>query len=126
MLFRSAVGSWALNGFGSMAVQRKLDGRLVGSVGLFTAWRDFEPQFNDEPEMGWIMASDTHGSGMAHEACRAILDWAEQALAPTPIWAIISAANEPSFRLAGKLGFERISEVEYQGPTAVLRRPAWK
>jgi len=121
----AAAGGWSLNGFGTLAVERKADGRLLGNVGLFTAWREIEPRFGDEPEMGWIMATETHGQGIAHEACCATLDWAEATLDPTPIWAIISLANAPSFRLAEKLGFERCGEVDYHGPTAVLRRPAW-
>ena len=121
----AAVGGWSMNGFGSLAVERKADGKLLGNVGLFTAWREIEPEFGDEPEMGWIMASETHGQGLALEACRATLEWAEATLEPTPVWAIIAAANEPSFRLAERLGFERLSEVDYHGPTAVLRRPAW-
>lgn len=121
----AAVGGWSLNGFGTLAVERKADGKLLGNVGLFTAWREIEPQFGDQPEMGWILATETHGQGIALEACRAMLDWAEATLDPTPIWAIISVANVPSFRLAEKLGFERLSEVDYHGPTAVLRRPAW-
>ena len=121
----AANGQWSMGGFGTLAVENKSENRLVGNVGLFNAWRDFEPQFGDEPEMGWIMATETHGTGMAHEACRAVLDWAEAELAPTPIWAIISVANEPSFRLADKLGFEWVTEVDYHGQTVVLRRPAW-
>ena len=61
----AATGNWALNGFGGLAVERKSDGKLVGTVGLFTAWRKIEPEFGNEPEMGWIMASETHGTGMA-------------------------------------------------------------
>ena len=121
----AAIGNWALNGFGTLAVERKDDSRLVGNVGLFSAWRDFVPQFGDEPEMGWIMATETHGTGMALEACRAVLDWAGDALDATPLWAIIAQGNAPSFRLADKLGFERVATVDYHGPTAVLRRPAW-
>jgi RimJ/RimL family protein N-acetyltransferase len=121
----ASAGNWLLNGFGSLAVERLDNGRLVGNVGLFTAWRDFEPQFGDEPEMGWIMSTETHGLGLAREACEALVGWAEATLEPVPFWAIISEANEPSFRLAEKLGFERVSEVDYHGPTVVLRRPAW-
>ncbi len=120
----AAVGNWQLNGFGTWAVERLCDGKLVGNVGLFTAWRDFEPQFGNEPEMGWIMATETHGQGLAGEACRAALSWADEQLPPTPIWAIIAPANEPSLQLAAKLGFERVSKVDYHGPTLVLRRPA--
>jgi RimJ/RimL family protein N-acetyltransferase len=122
----SALGGWQLNGFGTWAVERKSDGKLVGNVGLFTAWRDMEPEFGEEPEMGWIMAAETHGQGMASEACRATIEWAEARLPPTPIWAIIAPANQPSMNLAERLGFERLNETSYHGdPTVVLRRPAW-
>ncbi|WP_344697275.1 GNAT family N-acetyltransferase [Sphingomonas rosea] len=121
----AAIGNWEMNGFGSMAVEAKDDGRLLGNIGLFTAWRDFDPQFGDEPEMGWIMASETHGTGMAREGCEAVLHWAEATLDPTPVWAIISEGNEPSLKLAAKLGFNRLHLIDYHGPTHVLQRPAW-
>jgi RimJ/RimL family protein N-acetyltransferase len=42
------------------------------------------------------------------------------------LWAIIAPANEPSIRLAEKLGFERVHETAYHGdPTVVMKRPAW-
>ncbi len=123
----AAVGGWQFNGFGTWAVEDKADRTLVGSVGLFTAWRDLEPEFGEDPEMGWIMATQTHGRGLAFEAGRAALEWAEANLAPTPIWAIIAPENEPSFRLAERLGFERLNETLYNNePTAVLRRAAWR
>jgi RimJ/RimL family protein N-acetyltransferase len=117
---------WQFNGFGTWAVDRKSDGRLVGNAGIFTGWRDMEPEFGEEPEMGWIFATETHGKGMASEACDAVLDWAHAHLEPTPIWAIIAPENEPSIRLAERLGFERVCETRYRDdPTLVFRRPAW-
>ena len=122
----AAVGGWQFNGFGTWAVDRKADGKLVGNVGIFTAWRDLEPEFGEEPEMGWIFAAETHGQGIASEACRTALGWVEANLRPTPIWAIIAPANEPSIRLAERLGFERLHENLYNDePTLVLKRPAW-
>ena len=122
----AGVGGWQFNGFGTWAVERKADGKLIGSTGLFTAWRGLDPEFGEEPEMGWIMAAETHGQGLAAEACRAVLGWAEANLRPTPIWAIIAPANAPSLRLAGRLGFEVLHETPYHGEsTVVLRRPAW-
>jgi RimJ/RimL family protein N-acetyltransferase len=121
-----AVGGWQLNGFGTWAVERKNDGKLVGNAGLFTAWRDLEPEFGEEPEMGWIFSQEVHGQGMAGEACRAVLEWAEVNLEPSPIWAIIAPENAPSLRLADKLGFQRVGDTLYHDePTIVLRRPAW-
>lgn len=122
----AAVGGWQLNGFGTWAVERTADGKLIGNVGLFTAWRDIEPQFGDQPEMGWIMAAESHGHGFASECCRATLEWAQENLEPTPIWAIIAPTNEPSLKLARRLGFERVHETVYkEDPTLVFRRPAW-
>ena len=122
----AAVGSWQLNGFGGWAVERKSDGQLLGMTALFTAWRDLDPEFGDQPEMGWIFATEAHGHGLAGEASQAVLDWAGQNLAPTPIWAIIAPANQPSIKLALKLGFEPVHETGYHGePILVLKRPAW-
>jgi len=76
--------------------------------------------------MGWILDAETHGQGMASEACAAVLGWARENLEPTPLWAIIAPANEPSLKLAERLGFERVTEVIYHdSPTVVLCRPAW-
>ncbi|QNN65899.1 GNAT family N-acetyltransferase [Sphingomonas rhizophila] len=62
-------------------------------------------------------------SGIAGEACRAVLDWADAELDPTPIWAIISPENSPSRALAARLGFTEIGESPYNGePIVVLRR----
>ena len=121
-----SVGNWQLNGFGGWAVEAKDAGKLVGSIGFFTAWRDMDPEFGESPEMGWVMATETHGQGLAFEGCRAVLGWAEDNLEPTPIWAIINPDNEPSLKLADKLGFERLGDTVYQKePIAVVRRPAW-
>ena len=122
----ASVGGWLFNGFGTWGVERKSDGQLVGNVGIFTAWRDLEPEFGEEPEMGWIFAAETHGQGLASEACNAVIEWVQANLDPTPLWAIIAPANEPSIRLAEKLGFQRVHETSYHGDaTLVLKRLAW-
>ena len=121
-----AVGSWPMLGFGGWAVTSKADEALIGMVGFFNAWRDFEPQFGEEPEMGWIFTTRTHGQGYASEAAHVALGWAEANLDATPIWAIIAPENGASFRLAERLGFERVCETVYNGElTSVLRRPSW-
>ena len=122
----ASVGGWPLNGFGTWAVELKGDGRLVGMVGFFTAWRDIEPQFGEDPEMGWIMDPETQGQGLGSEAGLAALEWLEANVEPTPAWAIISPDNDPSLKLADRLGFERVTDVLYNDdPTVVLRRPSW-
>jgi RimJ/RimL family protein N-acetyltransferase len=121
----SSVGMWPLMGFGGWVVLRKSDQRQVGIVTLFTAWRALEPEFGDQPEMGWIFATEVHGQGIAGEACRAVLDWADRALDPTPIWAIISPGNAASRTLAARLGFIELGQSPYNNePIVVLRRDA--
>ena len=76
---RNAGGAWSASAGVGDARLRHLGGgaqdrrQAVGSAGLFTAWRALEPEFGDEPEMGWIFAQEVHGQGMAGEACRAVL-----------------------------------------------------
>lgn len=120
----ASVGSWSLMGFGGWAVTRKDDGRLIGMTSLFNGWRALEPEFGEEPEMGWIFATEVHGQGIAFEATHAVLNWADANLTPTPVWAIIHPDNQPSLRLAERLGFEKFSVTLYnEEPTVVLRRP---
>ena len=121
----ASVGMWDLMGFGGWAVLRRADDRLIGTVGLFNAWRAMEPEFGEAPEMGWIFAREVHGQGLAGEACRVALAWADANLLPTPIWAIVAPGNAPSLRLAERLGFERFADSLYTDePTAVLKRRA--
>ncbi len=121
----ASAGMWDLVGFGGWAVLLKADGKLVGTVSLFNAWRALDPEFGEEPEMGWIFAREVHGHGLAGEACRAALAWADANLPPTPVWAIVAPDNAPSLKLAERLGFERLADSVYnEEPTAVFKRPA--
>ena len=76
--------------------------------------------------MGWIMRRDAQGQGYAARSVprRARLvrfDLQRRHSIP----AIIDAENAPSIRLAERLGFERLAEVNYRDePNAFFRRPA--
>jgi len=119
----AGVGSWPLIGIGSWAVELKDDGRLIGNIGLFNAWRALEPVFGEEPEMGWIFSTEVHGQGLASEGCRAALEWFDANVDPTPIWAIIAPANTASLKLAERLGFVPHNDTTYNDePTVVLKR----
>ena len=121
--FAASVGSWPLLGFGGWGVTRRDNGVLVGTIGLFNAWRDLVPEFGEEPEMSWIFDTSVHGQGIAREACEAVLGWADANLPPVNVWAIVAPENAPSLRLAERLGFERLKDSVYKDePTAVFRR----
>jgi RimJ/RimL family protein N-acetyltransferase len=120
----SGVGSWVLLGMGPWAVEQKSDGRMVGHVGFFQFERAMNPSILGEAEMGWIFDRSVHGQGIAFEACRAALDWAEQALAADSYPAIIDLDNVPSMKLAERLGFVRQADATYRdAPIGFYRRP---
>jgi len=121
------VGQWRVLGMGTWAVERKSDRKLVGHVGFFDMARDMKPNIEGLPEMGWIFDASVHGQGIAREACEAALAWIDANLDPVEIPAIISIGNEPSMKLAERLGFVREPDGTYKDePIAMFRRPACK
>ncbi len=119
------VGSWPVLGFGGWAVELKADNRMVGHCGFFDFERDMQPSIAGEPEMGWIFDPSVHGQGIAYEACSAALGWADRELSGRSIPAIIVPGNDPSRRLALRLGFEQQPDGIYKDqPTWLFRRPA--
>jgi RimJ/RimL family protein N-acetyltransferase len=117
------IGLWQLQGTGLLAAERKADGKLVGHVGLFDYHREIVPSIEGVPELGYIFASEVHGQGLAGEACKAFLTWADRTLDADETVAIISIGNEPSMKLAQRLGYERQPDGVYRGePTSMWRR----
>jgi RimJ/RimL family protein N-acetyltransferase len=120
----AATGLWSLVGYGWWAVETREYSRLVGTVGLLFPRRDMEPQYFDGPEMGWLASADMHGTGIAREACQAVIGWTEANLPPSNIWCMIVPDNVPSIRLAERLGFQFVGEAVHMETTVnVYRRP---
>jgi RimJ/RimL family protein N-acetyltransferase len=105
---------WPLTGIGMWAVEDKISGRTIGHVGFFDFLRDCDPSIAGEVEMGWILAPEAQGKGLAKEACSAILDWFDATFPATRMYALISPGNAASMRLAEKLGFERCPDGSYR------------
>jgi len=121
----SGIGMWSTIGMGPWAVEQKSDGRMVGHLGFFQFEREMNPSILGEPEMGWIFDRSVHGQGIAFEACKAALQWAESALSAESYPAIIDLDNAPSMKLAERLGFVRQSDATYRdAPIGFFRRPA--
>lgn len=121
----AGVGLWPLTGIGMWAVERREDGATIGHVGFFDFFRDCQPSIAGAAEMGWILAPAAHGKGYALEACEAILAWFEQYFGRKPIWALIAPGNDPSMKLAEKLGFVRQADGTYRDkPQTIWLRPA--
>jgi RimJ/RimL family protein N-acetyltransferase len=111
------AGLFPIQGAGMWAVEDQASGRLVGQVGLFNLNRKLDPHPPGRFEMGWIFATESHGRGLAREACQAALGWLSQAFGPTDLFAIIAPGNAPSMKLAERLGFERTADASYKDET---------
>jgi RimJ/RimL family protein N-acetyltransferase len=118
----AACGQWPFVGFGYWVVERKSDGRVIGQAGFADFKRDMRPSIEGEPELGYVFAPEVHGQGLAGEACKAALEWADTNLDAASYPAIISPENEASIRLAERLGFRRASDATYRGETIALFR----
>jgi RimJ/RimL family protein N-acetyltransferase len=118
----ASPGLWALLGYGYWVAERRDDGAYLGQIGFADFKRDMKPNIEGLPEMGWIMAREVHGHGLATEAVLAALEWADQALGRREIVAIISHDNAPSIRVAEKAGFHIREEAIYKGEPILLFR----
>ena len=66
--FLRYAGHWAMMGYGYWAVEEKGSGRYLANVGFANARRAMSPRLGDDPEVGWVFASEAAGRGYATEA----------------------------------------------------------
>jgi len=96
---------WARHGFGPWALEGRsapLRGRLLGFAGV--AFPTFLPEIAHRPELGWRLARDVWGRGLATEAAAAALEDARRRVGLRELIAIIHPDNRRSQRVARKLG----------------------
>ena len=67
------------------------------------------------PEMGWRLASLHWGRGLATEAARAVLAYGFERLGFQRVTATVQSANEPSRRIAEKLGMRCDQVIQRNG-----------
>jgi RimJ/RimL family protein N-acetyltransferase len=117
-------GLWEFLGYGYWAVERLDDGMLLGQVGFADYKRDVQPSIEGIPEVGWMFAPWAWGQGYATEAVSAALRWGDETLGGEFV-AVIDPRNEPSKRLARRLGFLDAGGTMYhEDPILLFRRPA--
>jgi RimJ/RimL family protein N-acetyltransferase len=114
------VGHWSVVGCGYWAVVDRGTGRFLGEVGLAEHRRDVEPSFEGTPEAGWVFAPHAQGRGIAREAVRAALGWADANLAAERTVCMIAPDHAASCRLARDVGFEEAGPGRYAGETVAL------
>ena len=118
--FGQAAGMWSLVGYGNWAVIDRVDGVFVGVAGLSTFKRGIA-EMDIFPEAGWTFVPDSWGQGIASEAIRAVVDWADAA-GITETCCMIDHGNVASAKVAARCGYVPFAELE--GARTAFRRPA--
>ncbi len=108
------LGHWELRGYGYYAVEEKDTGNLVGRVGFTdqAGWPGFE--------LGWTIAPEYQGRGIATEAARILLHYAFAELERPHVISLIHPDNTPSRRVAEKLGEKVEGETEVFGMPVLI------
>ena len=108
---------FAANGFGFMIMEERATGEFVGHCGLRHVAHPLAHNPHDH-EIGWLVREDRWRRGYAHEAMRAVIDWAFTVHAVPHLVALTCDANAGSWRLMEKLGMERRDDLAFADPEA--------
>ncbi len=108
--------SFAAEGFGFMIMEERASGELVGHCGMKRLDNPHAPNRGDH-EIGWLVREDRWRRGYAHEAMRAVIDWAFTVHAVPHLVAITCDANAGSWRLMEKLGMVPRGELAFVNPS---------
>ncbi len=97
-LFCSDHAQWDFFGCGALMVDCRETGACLGQVAvnagpLFPEW-----------ELGWFLYPSAEGRGYAFEAASALRDWARDARQLATLVSYVDPENQPSRRLAERLG----------------------
>jgi RimJ/RimL family protein N-acetyltransferase len=103
---RAAEVQWREHGFGPWAIRESRSNAFLGGAELRLAGDGIEGIAADEVEAGWWVTEGRRNEGIATEAMEAAIDdlWSRTEVEEITAY-IAEGANEPSRRLAARLGF---------------------
>lgn len=106
---------WDAWGIGMWVIERQEDGHVLGRAG-FLRWNPETWEIGgSETEIGWGLAREHWGRGYATEAALALRDWAFDERRLARLISLIQPDNQPSIRVAEKLGEQYERDVEVRG-----------
>jgi RimJ/RimL family protein N-acetyltransferase len=112
------LGHWRLRGFGDWALEEKATGDYIGWCALWS------PEGFPGREVGWGLVKAKHGRGFATEAARRARDFAYLTLGWDTAISLIALGNDPSVRVARRLGAVFESFTKFRGmDCAIYRHP---
>lgn len=128
------VAEWFSGGDRFLAVCLNSTGRLIGFVSLNPEDAEGETVCG----LGYVFNSDYHGQGYASEACRAARQHAFDELNADRLVINTAEINQPSCRLAERLGMRQVEErtgsfrqnevgepIEFASVTYAITREEW-
>jgi RimJ/RimL family protein N-acetyltransferase len=110
------LGHWSLRGFGMWAIEETASGTLLGRAGYLY------PEGWPGREIGWLLARNAWGRGVAFEASRAALDYGRSHLGLAELISLIRPDNARSIVLAERLGASLDREIDFLGGKALVYR----
>jgi len=118
-LTATLAGHWLLRGYGPYALEERVGGAMVGTVGLW-----FPVDF-PEREIKWAIHPAWQGRGFAGEAARAVQRMVRTVYPGQPPISFIHRDNAASIGVARSVGATLESEIDFRGGRfQVYRHPA--
>lgn len=102
------------HGFGVWAVERKEEPGCIGYIGLLTV--TMAVPFAPAVEIGWRLAAEQWGHGLASEGAREVVRYGFESLGLEEIVSFTVPANRRSRRVMEKLGFHRDPKDDFDHP----------
>jgi len=99
------VNSYKTNGYGLFLVALKENNRLIGMSGFVK--RDYL----SHPDIGFAMLPEYEGKGYSYEAAKAVMDYGQNILKASKIYAITDEGNIKSQNLLKKIGLKQNSTI---------------
>jgi len=118
---------WREHGWGDWALELKRSGELIGRAG-FERLPDWTADEADA-ELGWLLARDAWGQGLATEAARAMLDFGFTNLPLSRLVSIAFPDNQRSIRVMERVGFSLQGHTQWRGHEMVwyaIDRAVWR
>jgi RimJ/RimL family protein N-acetyltransferase len=112
---------FAQYGFGLFAAEHRESHVFMGFIGLQTA--TFEAPFTPAVEIGWRLAPQFWGQGLATEGAREVVRYAFDAAALQSLVSFTAHANVRSRRVMEKLGMRRDPAEDFDHPRLPVGHP---
>jgi RimJ/RimL family protein N-acetyltransferase len=114
---------FAKEGFGMLAADLVETGEFIGILGLQTMPYAIAGLPQPAVEIGWRLAPEFWGKGLATEGARAVVDYAFIQLQLPSVVAVTTVTNQPSRRVMERLGMHYRPEVDFEHPRVPMGHP---